>query len=139
MTEPLDSVYVMGWDKPQAHGSQVTLYHLEGRVVEPSSEEDGKNRNKTGNWKLYYNGTENSWIIARDMSQKYQFRVKARNAYGFGAWSEPSAVVDLGDAVPPGPKQHLALILGLSVPLIISVMLLCFGFYLCRECNVHLS
>ncbi|XP_046600630.1 proto-oncogene tyrosine-protein kinase ROS isoform X2 [Neodiprion lecontei] len=132
ITKVRGPVYQVNWEPAHARGSSITLYRLEGTILEDSDTMD-KRRNETSEWRLYYNGTDTYWIIPDEMVQKYQFRVQAKNAYGLGTWSKASAVVDLSEAgsgifVPP---QHLGLILGLSVPLILGVMLLCFGFFLC--------
>ncbi|XP_066586207.1 proto-oncogene tyrosine-protein kinase ROS [Prorops nasuta] len=120
-----NSVYQLNWEPAQAHGSPVTLYQLEGKVV------DHENDYNKG-WQLYYNGTDNYWIITGEMDQKYRFRVQARNAYGFGAWSESSSVVDLTEITGGilAAQQHLGLVLGLSV-LVITIMLVCFCYFLC--------
>lgn len=132
VTKLRNSVYQLNWEPAQAHGSQVTLYRLEGKIVDDSI--GNYDRNETERWNVYYNGTDNYWIIMGDMDQKYSFRVQARNAYGFGSWSEPSSVVDLTDTTGTSlaSQQHLGLVLGLSVP-VIAIMLLCFCYFLCGK------
>ena len=134
VTKLRNSVYQLNWEPAQAHGSQITLYRLEGKVVDDPRNLD-KSDNKTNPWNLYYNGSDNYWIITGEMDQKYHFRVQAKNAYGFGAWSKSSAIIDLSDnnggmlaSQPP-----IGLVLILSVALIISIMLFCFCYLLCRK------
>ncbi|KMQ88081.1 proto-oncogene tyrosine-protein kinase ros, partial [Lasius niger] len=52
------------------------------------------------------------------MNRKYRFRVKAENVYGFGEWSEESAVVDLTEFFEPSTYP---LILWLVVTIVINV------------------
>ncbi|XP_029168032.1 proto-oncogene tyrosine-protein kinase ROS-like isoform X2 [Nylanderia fulva] len=91
-----NSTYQLKWKPAQVHDSQVSLYRLEGLIVENNYKEDNQ-ANK--HWNLYYNGTHNHWIMTKSMNQKYRFRVQAGNAYGFGEWSETSAEVDLTDSI----------------------------------------
>ncbi|KAG7201761.1 hypothetical protein KM043_004482 [Ampulex compressa] len=131
MTKLRNSVYQLNWEPAQAHGSQITLYSLEGIVVDDNNEEEDDN-GEDEHWNLYYNGTDSYWIITGDMDQKYRFRVQARNAYGFGAWSRASTVIDLTESMGGilAAQQHLGLVLGLSVP-VITIMLVCFCYFLC--------
>lgn len=91
-------------------------------------------------WTLCYNGTDNYWIIKGDMDRRYRFRVRALNAYGFGAWSRSSNVIDLTDSAVGGllaNQQQLGLILGLTVP-VIAFGLICFCYFLCRKLTCNL-
>ncbi|XP_043279081.1 proto-oncogene tyrosine-protein kinase ROS isoform X3 [Venturia canescens] len=130
VTKLRNSVYQLNWEPALAHGSQITLYRLEGKIIDDTI--DDYEKNETKGWNVYYNGTDNYWIIMGEMNQKYKFRVRARNAYGFGDWSKPSPLVDLTDTTGTSlaGQQHLGLVLGLSVP-VIAIMLLCFCYFLC--------
>ncbi|XP_008552558.1 proto-oncogene tyrosine-protein kinase ROS isoform X3 [Microplitis demolitor] len=140
VTKLRNSVYQLNWKAAEAHGSQVEMYRLEGKVIDDlrdnhddSEDNANENRNKDDEgWKIFYTGVDNYWIIVGEMNQKYIFRVQARNAYGFGEWSQVSAIVDLTDTVSTtmAGQQHLGLILGLSVP-VITIVLLCFCYFLC--------
>ncbi|KMQ83188.1 proto-oncogene tyrosine-protein kinase ros, partial [Lasius niger] len=112
--------YQLNWKPAQAHGSQVTLYRLEGLVVENNYKE-GNQKDRIEHWNLYYNGTDNYWVITRDMDQKYRFRVQAENGYGFGVWSG-SNVVDLTESIEISAMQYyVPLILSFVVVLVIYV------------------
>ncbi|XP_076178506.1 receptor protein-tyrosine kinase sevenless isoform X1 [Ptiloglossa arizonensis] len=130
VTKLRNSVYQLNWEPAQAHGSQITLYRVEGMKINEINEQIDPNENAS--WKLFYNGTDNYWIITGDMDDKYRFRVQARNAYGFGAWSRSSLITDLMETTGGilAAQQHLGLILGLSVP-VITIMLICFCYFLC--------
>ncbi|XP_043257692.1 proto-oncogene tyrosine-protein kinase ROS isoform X3 [Colletes gigas] len=130
MTKLRNSVYQLNWEPAQAHGSQITLYRVEGMKINEINEQIDPNENAS--WKLFYNGTDNYWIITGDIDEKYRFRVQARNAYGFGAWSRSSLIIDLTETTGGilAAQQHLGLVLGLSVP-VITIMLICFCYFLC--------
>lgn len=135
VTKLRNSVYQLNWKPAQAHGSQITLYRVEGMKINEINEQIDSTGNAS--WKLYYNGTDNYWIITGDMDDKYRFRVQARNAYGFGGWSRSSPIIDLTEATGGilAAQQHLGLVLGLSVPVII-IMLICSCYFLCRKCMI---
>lgn len=126
-------MYQLNWEPAQAHGSQVTLYRLEGLVVDGSYKQDDESA-ENEHWKLYYNGTDNYWIIPGDVDQKYQFRVQAKNAYGFGAWSRSSTIIDLTESTEGilATQQHLPLMLSL-IAIVITIMLVCFCYFFCRK------
>ncbi|KAK0161869.1 hypothetical protein PV327_008274 [Microctonus hyperodae] len=128
ITKLRNSIHQLNWESAEAHGSSVTMYRLEGKIVDELTDADGT----INQWKVYYNGSDNYWIIVGEMSHKYMFRVQAKNAYGFGGWSESSAIVDLTDSIGPtlAGEQHLGLILGLSLPAI-TILLFCFCYSLC--------
>jgi len=133
VTKYRNSVYQLNWEPAQAHGSQVTLYRLEGLVIDDSyKQDDGSKENE--HWDLYYNGTDNYWIIPGDVDQKYKFRVQAKNAYGFGAWSKSSAIIDLTEFAGGilATQQHLPLMLSL-IAIVITIMFVCFCYFFCRK------
>ncbi|XP_031846803.1 receptor protein-tyrosine kinase sevenless isoform X3 [Nomia melanderi] len=135
-TKLRNSIYQLNWEPAQAHGSQITVYRVEGMRVNEINEQIDSNENAS--WKLYYNGTDNYWIITGDMDDKYRFRVQARNAYGFGAWSRSSPIIDLTETTGGilAAQQHLGLVLGLSVP-VITIILICFCYFLCPVYRQH--
>lgn len=108
---------------------------MEGLITDDSNKQDNEAR-ENEHWNLYYNGTDNYWIITGDMDQKYiKFRVRAKNAYGFGAWSESSSIIDLtestGGLINISTQQQLPLMLGAIV--IVIIMLACFCYFFCRK------
>lgn len=136
VTRLRNSVYQLNWEPAQAHGSQVTLYRLEGLITDDNYKQDNEAA-ENEYWNLYYNGTDNYWIITGDMDQKYiKFRVRAKNAYGFGAWSESSSIIDLtestGGLINITTQQHLPFMLGLIV-IVIIIMLVCSCYFFCRK------
>ncbi|XP_032680151.1 proto-oncogene tyrosine-protein kinase ROS isoform X3 [Odontomachus brunneus] len=131
LTRLRNSVYQLNWEPAQAHGSPVTLYIVEGLIIDDNYKQDNK-AEINESWTLYHNGTDSYWIITGNMDHKYRFRVQAKNAYGFGDWSRPSAVVDLTESIGGilAAQQHLGLVLGLSV-VVITLMLLCLCYFIC--------
>ncbi|XP_014482097.1 PREDICTED: proto-oncogene tyrosine-protein kinase ROS isoform X2 [Dinoponera quadriceps] len=131
VTRLRNAVYQLNWEPAQAHGSPVTLYTVQGSIVDDSYKLDNK-ADVNEHWTLYHNGTDSYWIITGNMDHKYRFRVQAKNAYGFSAWSRPSAVVDLTESTGGilAAQQHLGLALGLSV-VVITLMLLCLCYFVC--------
>ncbi|XP_012234446.2 proto-oncogene tyrosine-protein kinase ROS isoform X2 [Linepithema humile] len=131
VTRLRNSVYQLNWEPAQAHGSQVALYRLEGLIADDNHKQD-EELDENEHWNLYYNGTDNYWIITGDMDEKYRFRVQAKNAYGLGAWSRLSTVVDLTESNGGilATQQHLPLMLGL-IAIVITIMLVCFCYFFC--------
>ncbi|OXU31361.1 hypothetical protein TSAR_014934 [Trichomalopsis sarcophagae] len=127
-----NSNYRLRWEPARSLGSQVLHYFLEGTAISSFSGDENVGYNVTNKWLPMYNGTENNWDVQSGMHQKYLFRVRARNDYGFGNWSELSSIVDLTEMTRAMviAQEHLGLILGLSVPAI-TIVLLCFCYCLC--------
>lgn len=130
VTELRNSVYQLNWEPAQAHGSPVTLYRLEGSIVDENYKQNGESNGKE-HWHLYYNGTDSYWIIIADMDQKYCFRVQAKNAYGFGAWSKSSVTVDLTEYTGGilATQQYLGLALGIAFGITVILLCICCFFY----------
>ncbi|KAF7989871.1 hypothetical protein HCN44_008545 [Aphidius gifuensis] len=130
VTKLRNSLYQLNWLTAQAHGSQITMYLLEGKIIKNINDNDDELKEQQ--WNIYYNGTDNYWIIVGEMNNRYKFRVKAKNSYGFGEWSLTSDIIDLQDTIGTtiADQQHLGIILGLSIP-IITIILLCFCYFLC--------
>ncbi|XP_033362153.1 proto-oncogene tyrosine-protein kinase ROS isoform X1 [Bombus vosnesenskii] len=131
-----NSVYQLNWEPAQAHGSQITLYRVEGMKINEINEQIDSAGNAS--WKLYYNGTDNYWIITGDMDDKYRFRIQARNAYGFGSWSRSSPIIDLTEATGGilADQRQIGLVLGLFVTVI--TFIICFCYFRCpvyRQCK----
>ncbi|XP_011494388.1 PREDICTED: proto-oncogene tyrosine-protein kinase ROS [Ceratosolen solmsi marchali] len=125
------SNYQLHWEPATSLGYQVLSYFLEGMAIGPSTEPP-THHNVTNKWNTLYNGTDNLWNIQQDMHEKYLFRVRAKNDYGFGNWSENSSIVDLTEMTRAMiiAREHLGLILGLSIP-VVTIVLLCFCYCLC--------
>lgn len=126
-------MYQLNWEPAQAHGSQITLYQLEGLITDDNYKQDNES-GENKHWNLYYNGTDSYWLITGDLDQKYRFRVRGKNAYGFGAWSE--SIIDLtesiGGLINIATQQHLPLMLGL-IMIVVIIMLTCFCYFFCRK------
>lgn len=133
LTRLQNSVYQLNWEPAQAHGSPVTLYVVQGSIVDDNYKRDSK-ADVNEHWTMYHNGTDSYWIITGNMDHKYRFRVQAKNDKGSGDWSRPSAVVDLTESTGGilAAQQHLGLALGLSV-VVITLMLLCLCYFVCRK------
>ncbi|XP_072754493.1 proto-oncogene tyrosine-protein kinase ROS-like isoform X2 [Anoplolepis gracilipes] len=122
-----DSVIQLYWEPSKTIDHLQISYQLEG-FVDNCKGDNKIEKNK--HWNLYYNGTNNYWIIPKNMNQKYQFRVRARNVYGvISAWNQ-SGVIDLTE-VTRGiltTQHYLTLILNI-ITVIIIIMLICFIIY----------
>ncbi|XP_029165224.1 proto-oncogene tyrosine-protein kinase ROS-like isoform X2 [Nylanderia fulva] len=129
--------YQLNWEPAQAHNSPVILYRLEGLIIKNNYKESNQT-DKSNYWNLYYNGTDNYWITTRYMNQKYRFRVQAKNAYGFGKWSE-SRIVDLTESMEILILQYIALILSLVATIVICNVYYFYCSYREKNKRVNLS
>ena len=86
-------------------------------------------------WNLYYNGSENYWIINElSPSMKYIFRVKAKNLFGWSDFSETSKSFDFTEAAMLADQEELGLVLGTTLPAllfccIVVIVIFCCGNY----------
>ncbi|XP_029165132.1 proto-oncogene tyrosine-protein kinase ROS-like isoform X2 [Nylanderia fulva] len=124
--------YQLNWEPAQAHDSPVILYRLEGVIVENNYE--GSNQTgKHNHWNLYYNGTDNYYLITPiDINQKYRFRVQAKNVYGFGKWNETGADINLSESVEVSTIQYLIPYIYNFLPFILSLIatiVICYVYY----------
>lgn len=123
-----NSVYQLYWEPVQTNHSQIILYRLEGSIIDDNYKHDE-------HWNLYYNGTNNYWIIPGDMKQKYQFRVQAKNGFGWrSAWSQLN-VINLTQSTEILTAQYLTLLLSI-IAIAIIIILICFiihNHFLYRE------
>ncbi|XP_072756276.1 proto-oncogene tyrosine-protein kinase ROS-like isoform X2 [Anoplolepis gracilipes] len=134
-------MYQLNWEPAQSHYSQVTLYRLEGLIIE-NNYKDGHQIDKNKHWNLYYNGRNNYWIITRNitryitrnMNQKYLFRVQAKNSYGFSAWSELSAAIDLTESakILTTINEYYLPLMIILIAIVIVICVCCF-YYLYRQ------
>lgn len=67
-------------------------------------------------------------------SSKYQFRVQAKNRYGWSDYSPPSDWFDLTTAAMLA-QQELTLVLWALPPLVISAIILIIGSFFCSKYN----
>ncbi|XP_014219351.1 proto-oncogene tyrosine-protein kinase ROS [Copidosoma floridanum] len=113
------------WEPAKSLHSKNLFYHLQGRTID--ADDLG---NVTNEWITLYNGTDDFWDVPRNMRQKYVFRTRAWNDYGFGNWSETSPVVDLSEMTRALmiAQEHLGLILGVGVAILTLVL---FCVFLC--------
>lgn len=84
-------------------------------------------------WTVYYNGTDSYWIV-KDLSpiNLYSFRVRARNAYGWGEYSEISD--QMTETYTSGVYREV-LLFAIGIPLLVTIIvvltscLICGGFH----------
>ncbi|XP_069689840.1 proto-oncogene tyrosine-protein kinase ROS isoform X2 [Periplaneta americana] len=133
-------VYQVIWDPSRENGAHIELYSLEGKIEGGKREKrevnltiiedhgaariedniiDTGNEDDNDNWVLYYNGTENYWIIT-DLSPslKYVFRVRSMNKYGWSDFSISSESFDFTEAAMLAKQQELGIVLGISIPIV---------------------
>lgn len=114
-----EEVYKVAWQPAIDNGAPIELYALEGlryrfdSRIRRSTEQTGAEKQlepahsttmaiqnplsvdepepKAHSWTVYYNGTDNYWFI-KDLEplSQYSFRVRAKNSFGWGDYSELS-------------------------------------------------
>lgn len=137
-------VYQVLWEKSRDNGAIIDYYALEGLIKKPwmrkreanySTLTDDSSSIASEEWILYYNGTENYWIINElSPSLKYVFRVKAKNKFGWSDFSETSKSFDFTEAAMLADQEELSLVLGTTVPALLLCCLLVLVIFCCGEC-----
>ncbi|KAK6636659.1 hypothetical protein RUM43_010321 [Polyplax serrata] len=137
-------VFQVLWEKSRDNGAAIDYYALEGlvkntwrrkREANYTSTEEG-NKIVSEQWILYYNGSDNYWIINElSPSMKYVFRVKARNKFGWSDFSETSKSFDFTEAAMLADQEELSLVLGTTVPALLLCFVLVIGIFCCG--NYH--
>ncbi|XP_014223646.1 proto-oncogene tyrosine-protein kinase ROS [Trichogramma pretiosum] len=119
-----NSRYQVRWSPAKSLGSHIIEYFLEGTITN-----SGVVSNNT-EWNVYYNGTENYWDVPQKLQQKYSFRVRAKNDFGFSNWSQVSTVIDLTEIRRAFniAQENMELILGISIPIVVIIFV---GFSYC--------
>ncbi|XP_029678352.1 proto-oncogene tyrosine-protein kinase ROS-like isoform X2 [Formica exsecta] len=124
--KPHNFVYKLYWEPARITDRSQILYRLEGFIIDDNYKHD----NIIKHWNLYYNGTNNYWIIPNKyMNKKYQFHVQAKSVYGFeSAWNQ-SSVIDLTKSTKEilTTQYHLTIILGIIS--IVIMVLTCYIIY----------
>ncbi|XP_077488341.1 receptor protein-tyrosine kinase sevenless isoform X1 [Amblyomma americanum] len=89
-------LFQVRWDDVPRNGGELLLYELQVRSVDvfaEQREDDGSAPTVASEsaWTTTYNSSASHWLI-RDLvpQRQYVFRVRARNEYGEGEFSEPS-------------------------------------------------
>ena len=127
-------MYQLNWKSSQAYGSEVIAYQLEGLIIDIGYKErafvsKGSDTNK--HWNVYYNGTDNYWNVTKNINEKYVFRVRAGNVYGFSAWSNTSEIIDFTES---GTFFSSSLLPTLIFPLgAIGIVITCVCTFFCRK------
>ncbi|XP_072756889.1 proto-oncogene tyrosine-protein kinase ROS-like [Anoplolepis gracilipes] len=132
LTRLQNFTHQLNWESVQTQDSEIILYLLEGLIVKYNYKESNQT-DENEDWNLYYNGTENYWVITKDMNQKYQFRVRAQNAYGLGNWSKSSKIIDLTEFIEISVTYYDLIIKLTVVGLVIAVICTCCLYYSYRQ------
>lgn len=78
------------------------------------------------NWTVHYNGTDTYWIVVGDEPiADLSFRVRARNQYGWGAFSNESDPIQTNNEQVSGQRQLLLIVVVVPILLILVIVLLC--------------
>ncbi|XP_044740104.1 proto-oncogene tyrosine-protein kinase ROS [Chrysoperla carnea] len=92
------------------------------------------------NWEVYYNGSENYWLITDLIPhQKYWFRVCAYNEYGWGPYSDVSEEFEAGTEASGARLAHrsqqFTILMAIIVPILVAVCMLtfCSLFCICKR------
>uniref|UniRef100_T1HB35 Tyrosine-protein kinase receptor n=1 Tax=Rhodnius prolixus TaxID=13249 RepID=T1HB35_RHOPR len=116
-------VFQVTWDPSRENGSPIEIYCLEGINLSPKIDRDKRGTNGTNlsatedSWTLYYNGTDNYWIISDlNYHERYKFRVRSKNDYGWSDYSEASGSFNLTKAAMLAVKSEFTIIIWVLTP-----------------------
>lgn len=142
ITHVSGDAYQVTWELSRDNGAIIEEYVLEGvqrrrekPQIQPATNkseitnettqvvEENVEEQLSGNWEIYYNGTNTYWIT-RNMKSigLFDFRVRARNSYGWSDYSLESDSVEFGKSEPE-KKVMLALYISLPIFVILVIVL----------------
>lgn len=153
-------VYQVFWEPSKENGSPIEEYNLEA-YFKTNTLNNNRITRSTNNlstnitssgllmleepehkqpWTIYYNGTDTYWII-KDLHPitSYIFRVRARNAYGWSAYSAESEPI-IEEPFISEQKDYFIYLLSastISVALIIISLAICCGRFLIHHHHHH--
>ncbi len=104
--------FQVGWSPSRENGAPVLEYSLEAQQIRVSNrvarsaddieKSDSSTTSVTNfveeppvpdsEWRVYYNGTDNYWIVEGLQAVDYAFRCRSRNSYGWSNYSTISAI-----------------------------------------------
>nr|AVT56263.1 sevenless [Boisea trivittata] len=121
--------YQLAWEPSRDNGAPVLSYILEGRQSQLSKRGANTSINEEDLWDQYYNGTDNYWKMTKDLQgEKYRFRVRALNNYGWSDYSD-TGTFDLSQAGARLADSHdVTIILWVLTPTAIVVTV---AFFIC--------
>lgn len=140
ITHVSGDAYQVTWDSSRDNGAFIEEYVLEGvqrrrekPVTQPITNkidnettqgtEENIEEQLSGNWEIYYNGTNTYWITRHMKSiGLFDFRVRARNSYGWSDYSLESDSVEFGKSEPE-KKVLLAVYISLPIFVILVIVL----------------
>lgn len=153
-------VYKVFWAPAQNNGAEIEMYSLEALRYsvskrEPRSTSSVSERSLGVNtlsyttmvtaptlvveesdpledtWTVYYNGTETHWIIKNLVPiDKYSFRVRAKNSFGWSAYSELSDIIN---APLPSSERYAYMLIATIVPVSITLLLVLVACLFCSK------
>lgn len=78
------------------------------------------------NWTVHYNGTDTYWIVVGDEPiADLSFRVRARNLYGWGIYSNESDAIQTSNEQVSGQRDLLLIVVAIPVLIIVFIVVLC--------------
>ncbi|XP_063703914.1 proto-oncogene tyrosine-protein kinase ROS isoform X2 [Culicoides brevitarsis] len=132
--------YQVEWNSSRDNGAFIEEYVLEGvqrrreKQIAPknettNTEESVEEPQLSGNWEIYYNGTNTYWITPNMKSiGLFDFRVRARNSYGWSDYSLESDSVDFGKSE---PDKKVMYALYITLPIFVCLFIILVILVLC--------
>lgn len=137
------------WSPADGNGAPIEEYILEGlrkRVLNRALRSTNSNQANTvldlrqtvnesepivDSWTVYYKGNETFWIVKglTDISM-YSFRVRARNANGYGEYSKLS---EQTTGIPALSTDSGHLVIAVAAPALVAILVITFSCFVCGE------
>ncbi|XP_031627487.1 proto-oncogene tyrosine-protein kinase ROS-like isoform X2 [Contarinia nasturtii] len=145
--------YEVTWTPADSNGAKIEEYILEGlrvralnRAVRSTNSIENHNQANTlielrqtineskpiaDSWIVYYKGNDTFWKVEglTDIAM-YSFRVKARNANG---WGEYSALSERITDIPPLSTNSEQLVIAVAAPALIAILIVTFSCFVCAS------